>query len=491
MTKAIRDGGDAPVLCVDLDGTLVATDLLWETLIAMARTRPGDLLRVPSWLLRGRAHLKQRAARSAMPDAATLPYRPEVLALIEEKRAAGYRILLTTASDEAPARAVAASLGVFDGVVASDGRTNAKGGAKLRLLRESIGEGSFEYVGDSMADLPLLREASRGYLVAPGRSLSRAATAGGRPCETLCRRPRSRTRSLWKELRPHQWAKNALVAVPLLAGHEIFNLSKLVATCSAFVAFCLCASGVYVLNDMLDLDADRRHPTKRRRPVAAGELSIPGATLLVVATLGAGLGGATAVLPAKAAALLLLYVLLATAYSLVLKRKMMVDVLTLAGLYTLRILVGGAAADIRVSSWLLAFSMFLFLSLALAKRYTELSALPAASSEKIRGRGYGPPDLDLLRSVGPTAGYIATLLVVLYINLSPDVARHYPDASALYLIVPVILYWIMRIWFLAQRQQLDEDPVVFALRDRHSLVAGALVLALFLVASHWRPGIAG
>ena len=489
MTNTHSTGGSVRILCVDLDGTLIATDLLWETLVSMARVRPSCLLRVPIWLLQGRAHLKRCVAGIATPSPATLPYRPEVLALVAEKKAAGYQVLLTTASDETLAWAVANHLGVFDGVVASDGRTNAKGTTKLRLLRERIGERPFEYVGDSSADLPLLREADQGYLVAPSRSLLRRAEAAGRSCRTLGER--SNLRPLVRALRPHQWAKNALVAVPILAAHEVSNLPKLAATCIAFVAFCLCASGVYVLNDIMDVESDRRHPTKRRRPVAAGEISFPSAVFLLLATTGTGLAGASVLLSPKAAALLLLYVVLATAYSLVLKQKMMVDVLTLGGLYTLRILVGGVAADIRVSSWLLAFSMFLFLSLALAKRYTELSALPATSGENIRGRGYVPSDLDLLRSVGPTAGYIASLLVVLYINLSPDVRKHYPDASALYLIVPVILYWITRVWFLAQRRQLDEDPVVFALRDRHSLVAGAIVMALFLIASHWRPEIAG
>jgi 4-hydroxybenzoate polyprenyltransferase len=296
--------------------------------------------------------------------------------------------------------------------------------------------------------------------------------------------------ALLRAMRPHQWAKNALVFVPLVAAHQALDPRRLTSAALAFVAFCLCASGGYLLNDILDIEADKIHPAKCRRPIASGEVPIPVGLVTSIALLGAGLGLA-AFIDQRVLWLLLAYSGASLAYSLWLKKRLMVDVLVLAGLYTLRILAGGAATSIRVSSWLMAFSMFMFLSLALAKRYTELSSLPPSSDERLRRRGYGPTDIDLLRSIGPTAGCIASLVAVLYINLSPDVAKFYPDASALYLIPPIILYWIVRVWFLAQRRQLDSDPVVFALRDRHSLVAGLLVLAIFIVASTWHPGLAG
>jgi 4-hydroxybenzoate polyprenyltransferase len=295
--------------------------------------------------------------------------------------------------------------------------------------------------------------------------------------------PPPRWRSILRAMRPHQWSKNVLLFVPLVMSHEVRNGPRLIAVTACFVAFSLLASAVYVVNDLVDLEADKAHPKKRTRPFASGALGVRTGLAIVAVSFCWAFALALWALPRAAVLMLAIYALLTTAYSFVVKRKLMLDVLTLAALYTHRILTGGVAAGIVVSEWLLAFSMFLFLSLAFAKRYTELSGLAVGVEGRIQGRGYWARDLDLIRTLGPTSGSIAVLVLVLYVNQSPDVRRLYAESWILYLVCPVVLYWITRIWFLAQRGQLDDDPVVFALKDRVSLLAGGVALGLLYAAS--------
>jgi 4-hydroxybenzoate polyprenyltransferase/phosphoserine phosphatase len=464
---------------VDLDGTLIASDLLWESLFELLRRDPLVAARLPAWLARGKANLKQQIADRVDLDVATLPYREEVLAYLRRCRDEGRPIVLATASDARLARAIAAHLGLFDHVIATEGGVNRKGAAKLEAIRAHRGPGAFDYIGDSTADLPLWAAARRAVVARPSRRLVDAVRRSGKEAEIVA--GPSRGLKPWlKAMRPHQWAKNVLIFVPLLMAHVATQPAYLAPALAAFGAFCLAASAVYVLNDLLDLRSDRRHPHKRARPFASGQLGIPQGLALMV-TLLAGAVALGLLLPWKFGALLLAYMVLTTAYSVVLKRKLMVDVLCLAGLYTLRILAGGAATAIPISPWLMAFSMFFFLSLAFAKRYTELDATELAEG-RISGRGYLAADIELVRSVGPTSGYLAALVLCLYIN-SPDVRGLYQRPWMLWLVAPLLLYWITRLWFLAQRQELPHDPVLFAIRDRHSYVVGLLVALILLAAS--------
>jgi 4-hydroxybenzoate polyprenyltransferase len=288
-------------------------------------------------------------------------------------------------------------------------------------------------------------------------------------------------KSIVRELRPHQWSKNVLIFVPLLTAHVMRNLHYLLPAMLAFVCFCLTASGVYALNDLLDLPSDRRHTRKRKRPIASGELPIPAALALVVVLFGTA-SALCLLLPWQFAVLLLGYLVLTTAYSMVLKRKLMVDVLCLAALYTARILAGGLATGIPISPWLMAFSTFFFLSLAFAKRYTELESL-VHTTEKVPGRGYWAADLELIRVLGPVSGYLCVLVFCLYISKSDEVARFYAHPDVLWLTCPILLYWISRLWFLAHRGHLPHDPVVFALTDTISYICGGLMLAILASAS--------
>jgi 4-hydroxybenzoate polyprenyltransferase len=455
--------------------------MLWESVALLARERPLDLIRLPGWLIGGRAQLKQKISSRVTPDPETLPYRQDVLDYIRDERARGRTIVLVTATDEVYARAVADYLGLFDKVVASDGRDNVKGPRKLAVIRERLGPAPFDYIGDSTADLAVWQEARRILVVSPSPGLLRRV---GRlaPPHRVFDRPGGRARSLLRMLRPHQWAKNVLLFVPLFTSHTT-DPSLWLAAMVAFVAFSLAASSVYIVNDLLDLQADRRHATKRRRPLAAGDVPIP-----VAAAMAAGLLSVAALLsatlPAAFAAVLLLYVLLTTGYSFYLKRKLLVDVLCLAALYTIRIHAGGAATGIETSPWLNAFSMFLFLSLAYLKRFTELAELADLGSspvERIRGRGYMPVDLELIRVSGIVSGFLCVLVFCLYIN-APETVRLYRHPDRLWLACPVLLYFINRVFFLAQRGQMPDDPVVFALKDWRSLLAGLIVGLVLLLA---------
>lgn len=296
--------------------------------------------------------------------------------------------------------------------------------------------------------------------------------------------PRSQQFSLLvRALRPYQWVKNALIFLPLILAHELDDRPKLVAACTAFIAFCLCASAGYVLNDLFDREADRKHPKKAQRPFASGQLSVTTGIALVVVTAGLGLCIALVALPGKFALTLVVYLLLTLAYTLYIKRKLMLDVIVLAGLYTLRVVAGAFAIEVFPTAWLLAFSTFFFLSLAFAKRYVELMRVrDAGEQERIQGRGYKVHDIDIIESVGPASGYLSVLVLSLYINgeIASDL---YDQPNVLWLVCPILLYWITRIWFLARRRELNDDPILFALRDKVSWIAVILTGALVFLAS--------
>ncbi|MCA9509371.1 MAG: UbiA family prenyltransferase [Myxococcota bacterium] len=476
-----REGASATTLYVDLDGTLIATDLLWESVCRLAQREPASLLRLPFWLARGRAALKRELAARVDVDVATLPYREEVLAYVRGERANGRRTVLATASDASLAHAVAAHTGLFDDVIGSDGTANNKAEAKLRAIREREGDRPFEYAGDARADLAIWRGAVAATVVAASPGTERAARALGIPVRTLSHRG-SALRPALRALRPYQWVKNVLLFAPILLAHEIGSPTRLAQVVAAFVSFCCVASATYLWNDLLDVEADRRHPRKRERPFAAGALAIPTGFALSLALLAAGVGLSLAVLNAKATAMLLGYLALTTSYSFYFKERVFLDVLLLAGLYTHRILAGGAAAGVAVSPWLLAFSMFFFLSLAFVKRYAELLGAKADQREKLDRRGYEVDDIGLVENMGTTSGYMSVLVLALYVS-SDSVERLYASGGLLWGICPIMLFWVTRIWFLARRGEMTDDPVLFAATDRVSYLAGAAIALVGIAAA--------
>jgi len=474
-------------LYVDLDGSLIATDLLWECLFVLLKRQPWCVVLVPLWLLRGRANLKAEVARRIRPEVAKLPYNPALLELLQARQRAGVRLILATASPRPWAEAVADHLGCFDEVLTGDEQHNLKGRNKLKVIQDHCrwsGGNRFSYVGDSNADMSIWREAETAYVVTPDGRLSRRLQSLG-PGVTVhpigpARRP---IRAAFRALRPHQWTKNALIFVPLVTAQRIFDPMALLAATWAALAFSLCASAIYVVNDLADLAADRSHPAKRRRPFASGQLPLSWGPPLVLILLAVAFTVATLALPLAFQVVLAAYLALTLSYSFIIKSRLMADVLVLAGLYTIRIFAGGVATGIPISEWLIGFSMFLFLSLAFVKRYVELDQtgldINTDATLKLQGRGYRPSDIGLIETLGPTTGYLAVLVLALYIQ-SDAVQQFYRSPEWLWPIGLVLLYWISRIWFLAKRGELPGDPVVFALKDRHSLVIGLItVLCLF------------
>lgn len=473
--RAARDEAGV-AQCVDLDGTLLLGNLLHESLLSLLRRRPLAAFALPFWLLRGKAHFKRRIAELGPVPPQSLRYDERLLAHL--RQTPGRPRVLCTASDALLARPVAEHLGLFEDVVASDGATNLRGREKAAALVRRYGESGFDYFGNERADLRVWQHARAAWVVNAPPSLARRAARVATVAGYL---PPDRGGRAWawlRALRPHQWLKNLLVLVPLLAAHQVLDPVATGRGLLALAAFCLCASGVYVLNDLLDIPADRLHPRKRLRPFAAGELPIPHGFLAAPALAAAGFAIAWLCSPWFLGVLAVYYVA-TLAYSLHLKRVHMLDVMLLAGLYTLRIVGGAVAVGVPLSFWLLAFSMFLFLSLAMLKRYTELHGLAASGVEQAAGRGYAGDDLSLLQSLGGSAGYLAVLVLALYINSEDSVAL-YSRPQVLWLLCPLLLYWISRAWSLARRGRMHDDPTVFAATDRVSLATAAMFAMVLL-----------
>ncbi|MFS2004728.1 UbiA family prenyltransferase [Duganella sp. CT11-25] len=480
---AARDQGGVP-LVVDLDGTLLRSDLLVESALAFARAQPLRALAPLAWLGGGKAALKQRLAEAAEIDVATLPYDVRVLELIARERALGRRIVLATASHRLYADRIAAHLQLFDEVLATEDGVNLSAERKRDSLLRRYGHQGYDYAGNSSDDLAVWATARHAYVVGAGGLLLRRAQAHGNVAQILPRAPRGeRLRAVFKALRAHQWAKNLLLFLPLLAAHVLDQPARLAAGALAFVCFSLCASSVYLLNDLLDIADDRHHRSKRHRPFAAGTLPLLAGVALAPLLLAAAFGLALWLLPWKFSAVLLGYYALTLAYSLALKRVMALDAITLAGLYTLRLIAGAAAFSVPLTFWMLAFSMFMFLSLALVKRYAELrEARHRGDHGQARGRGYFPGDLEMISALGAASGYLSVLVLALYTQDHATVAL-YRQPQLIWLACPLLLFWVTRTWMLTHRGQMHDDPVVFALKDRASLAVGALFALIFWAAT--------
>lgn len=452
-------------LVVDLDGTLLKGDLLFESANFYVTRHPLQAFRIFAWLLSGKAVLKARLADFADLDPAVLPYNESLVAWLRDQKAAGRTLVLATASHRRLADAVAGHLSLFDEVLASDGNLNLKADAKRDLLVDRYGAGGFDYVGDDRADLPVWQAAGSAHVASASASLLDQARAQGNVDQVFRAGRPPVLPTLAKAMRPHQWLKNLLVVVPLLTAQRYGDVHSVVLALFAFLAFGLAASSVYLLNDLADVANDRHHPRKRQRPFAAGDLSLLGGWLAWPIALFAAFILAGLTLPMFFAAVLAAYFILTLAYTLRLKKIAVVDVLTLATLYTLRIIAGAAAISVPLSSWLLAFSMFIFLSIALVKRYSELRMARDQGDEgRLHGRGYGPDDLEIVSAMGVASGYLSVLVLALYIQ-DRHTALLYPSREFIWFACPLLLYWISRTWFIAHRGGMHDDPFLFALKD--------------------------
>jgi 4-hydroxybenzoate polyprenyltransferase len=462
-------------LCVDLDGTLTPCDTTWELVVALVRHRPWRALGLPWWVRHGWAGGKARLAREVSLGWARLPWTESLLDFLRAEKAAGRRLVLVTGADRQVADAVAQELGLFDETIASDGETNLVAKLKAEALLARFGRRGFDYAGNSFKDVAIWRECRLALPVNCPPAVLRRCREVSEVAKVL--HPVRRGLPLWsRALRAHQWTKNLLVVVPLLSAHEFTDPAKSWQVARAFSAFSLAASAIYLINDLLDLESDRQHATKRRRALAQGALGIPAA--FGASALCAAIALALAcTLPPAFGFCLAGYFLLTSAYSFYLKRLELLDVVTLALLYGLRVLAGGAAAGIPLSYWLLVFCLFNFLSLAFIKRYTELIT---TSAESLAGRGYETRDAPIVSQMGIASGYLAALVLALYVA-SPAVTQLYRRPSFLWPLCIAYAYWISRAWLLTHRGRMRDDPVVFALRDPMSYVAGgALLIAAWL-----------
>lgn len=461
------------MLVVDLDGTLIRTDMLYETFWSALSRRFMNIIPIALASRNGKAALKRRLAELASVDAAKLPFNEDVVAYVQAWRGQGGKTALVSAADEDLVRKVVDHIGPFDEVHGSDGTINLKGARKAAFLAERFPNG-FVYIGDASADLDVWKVATRVVTVDISTSLQTKVDEFAVDAEHLTTRG-SRLGPLVRSLRPHQWLKNVLVFLPMMAAHQ-FDVATIFLALLAFVSFSLIASSVYLLNDLLDLGSDRAHPRKRLRPLASGQLPLSWGTALLPLLLLAGFAFALVIGPLFVA-VIAFYCVVTTAYSFNLKRRLVVDICTLAGLYTLRLIAGSVATQIPLSVWFLAFSIFFFFSLAAMKRQAELVSAAAINRKGAQGRGYQVDDLPLIASMAVSSGYISVLVMALYLN-SPTVQQLYRETAPLWGICLLLLYWISRMVMMTHRGWMHDDPVVFAAKDKISIACGTLIFAL-------------
>lgn len=462
-------------LVVDLDRTLSHADLAVEALVKAAVSSFTAFWQVISWMLAGKAYFKMKLARIAPVNPDQIPYNSDVLKLIETARLQGRKVILASAGHRRNVNRVADHLGTFDAVIASDGKHNLKGSRKLSAIIDLIGETPFDYVGDSAADRPIWHAARKAYTVGVGTNSPNEVRLGSKP--------RSLGRAILKAARPHQWAKNMLVFVPLVTAGELVKFDLVLHAGIAFALLSIIASSIYLVNDVVDIDADRLHAKKRFRPIASGDLPIPIAVAAAIMAVSLAFVVAFCLLNMATVIALLVYLILTIAYSFRLKSAMITDVIALACLYTIRLQIGASAADVALSFWLLLFSIFFFLSLAYLKRFVELQNSTATPDKLLKGRGYIKDDIDMVAMSGISAGMVSLLIIMLFANAMTE-SSEYGTPELLWFLVLPLLYWLNRIWLMAKRGQVDGDPVAFAISDRRSIFLGMIIAALILGAKY-------
>ena len=467
-------------LCLDLYGTLIRSDALFESIFQMAKVNPFLLLLVPIWLLKGKPNLKEEINKRIDFNAKYLPYNQGLIDYAISEKSNGRKIYLATASHISIAQKVAEHLNFFDGVYATKDGYNLKSNKKAKILNQEFGKGNYVYAGDAKVDFNIWKD-SAAAIVVSNKSSFIDDVRDKFNIEKEFYNKSNLFKSILKEIRVYQWVKNILLFLPIVLAHTIDNITDLTNVLIGFFSFSISASFVYVLNDLLDLDSDRNHPRKKNRPLASGDLPIQIGIALVPILFIIGVG-LSLLLNFKFQLILLAYILITTAYSFSLKKIPILDIIILATLFTSRIVAGAFAANVYLSMWILAFSMFFFMNLAVLKRYTELLVMKKNKQIKAVGRGYHIEDMGLLLSIGPAAGFLSVLVFVLYID-SSQATGLYSEPLVLWLIAPVFLYWISRIWHLSVRGNMTDDPIVFTGKDKVSYIVGLIIFIIAFLAS--------
>jgi len=466
-------------LYIDLDGTLVTTDIFIESAFALFKKNIFYLFILPFWLIHGKANLKKQIACRVDLKIPLLPFHKDFLDYLNKEKAKGRILILATASNIKFAQQIAEHLGIFNEVIASDDKINLSGESKLNRIRELSGQIPFDYAGNDKIDLKIWRYARRAILVNPTLGV-KTKVEKLVSIERLFEHEGNKMKDYLSAMRLHQWSKNILLFIPIVMAHKAGDIHILSKGVIGFLSFSICASGTYLLNDLLDLSSDRSHHSKRLRPFAIGTISIIVGTLLIPCLLVTAFS-ISLLLSWDFICILAFYCIMTITYSLWLKKVVLIDVFVLAGLYTLRIIAGGRATSVVLSFWLLAFSLFIFFSLAIVKRYTELHNLNGKGVKKILGRGYETGDLETLAIFGCSSGYLAALVLALYIN-SDRVSGLYSNPEIIWLLCPLLMYWTSRIWLFAKRGCLNEDPVVFAMKDNGSRWVFIISIIIFIAA---------
>lgn len=467
-------------ICVDLDGTLLKSDFLWEAVFWLIKNKPHMVMKLPFWFLKGVANLKEKLAENVDLDVESLPWNTDVLRLIGDLQKSGLEPVLVTGSHKKFAEKVANHFKFFNRVFATEGSLNFVGEEKLKKLNDEFGPKGFYYIGDSIKDISILKSSAHAYVVG-NKSVFETVSQVNNQVNFLPLSNESFAKGLLMGMRPHQWAKNILVFLGPLAGHVLFRLDILISSLVLFVCFSMVASSVYLINDLIDLESDRKHQTKKMRPMASGSVPIPYAFGLSLVMFLSGILLSWNFFTPKVSFFLASYAVTALAYSIWLKRIAILDVMLLAFFYIFRVLVGCLAANVSPSYWLISFILFSFLSLGFAKRVTELMA----SATKIQGlnkhRAYRLDDIDALLHFGAVSGYISLLVLFLYLK-SPEVVKMYSRPNILWGLIPISLYWITEIWLSAGRGELNSDPVLHVLKSKKSYFLIFIAFGIFLYA---------
>jgi 4-hydroxybenzoate polyprenyltransferase/phosphoserine phosphatase len=473
-------------LVVDLDGTLLRSDTLLEAMLVYAKRGLRESLQLPFWLLKGKANLKEQLATRVDLPFEILPYNNEILKFLQEAKQQQRQIILATATHRIYAEQIARHLGLFDRVIATEKDHNLSSDHKRDRLIEEFGEKGFDYIGNSHADISVCRAADKAYLADPDTGIQKKIENTGNITHVFSTKSNAIT-TLFHALRPHQWLKNTLIFIPLFTAHSFVNAALFSRALLAFVLFSLAASSGYLINDLLDLESDRRHPRKQLRPLASGEMHLQTGIIAAPVLFIIAFIFALALFPYSFSTALAIYFTLTFFYSQYLKKIAIIDTIVLAALYTIRIIAGAFACNIFPTFWLLAFSVFLFLSLAMIKRYAELLDLRTKGDVgKTRGRGYYPNDLEIIANLGTAAGYLSVLVLCLYIQ-EPRTMIMYKNHELIWLACPILLFWISRMWVLTHRGQMHDDPVLFAIKDPASLITAGLFAIIFFLATITQP----
>ena len=468
----MRDDPSIP-LCVKLEGAVLRTGTTAELALALVRRRPSMLFGLLGWLCLGLAEFKARVADEAAFDPAGLPYRWPFLAFLRREGSTGRPIILVTRARSRIAHAIANHLGLFSDIIEIDHGDDAPRGVTIaKILCARFGSGEFDFAGSGDLDIPVWRTARRSVIVAPSPRLLKNSIWNSQTADILCPDDRGTGRYI-DAVRPGRWIKNLLIFIPLLNFAGPIGPQFVVRAYLAFCAYCLVASAGYVANDLIDLVADRRHITKKKRVLASGRLSITRGAFLFAGLVAAGFGLALFLSPLLAG-WMAVYLALSLSYSLWVKKTLMIDVFVLTALYMHRILTGFILAAVLPTFWQMLFAGFFFLGVAMLARYGELKAARLSGTGKAtRARAYRAGDLDILAGFGLASGYLSAFILALY-ALTPEANLLFRSPVALWDLCPLLAYWISRVWTNARRGRIPDDPILFALGDP---VSGALALA--------------